>query len=114
MVMDMDAPRVLSIVMLTDRRMVYFFIEPVWPSRAVPSQWNSGCLAVEKKSVAKWQEQKKSFVKWRELLLSRLRPFALPPPHPYNTGFNGYVRTVDGQGGRTTRHEPRHSVAAGS
>ena len=53
--MDMDAPRVLSIVMLTDRRMVYFFIEPVWPSRAVPSQWNSGCLAVEKKSVAKSQ-----------------------------------------------------------
>ena len=34
--------------------------------------------------------------------------------HPYNTGFNGYVRTVEGQGSRTTCHEPRHSLAAES
>jgi hypothetical protein len=61
-----------------------FFFEPVWPSSAVSRQWDSGCLAVEKKSVAKWREQKKSFVKWRELLLSQLRRQACMPPLLYH------------------------------
>ena len=68
--MDMDAPRVLSIVMLTDRRIVYFFLN--LSDRHAPSL-ASGTADV-------WLSRRKvlkSFVKWRELLLSRLRPFAL-------------------------------------